>query len=277
MKIIFSRKGFDNVSGGCPSPIVGKLPISLPTPRERSTTKYSDVEAGNVNLGKVVEDLTHGKVGAGDHCYVNPELDRVGVLGQSGRPQAHLSRNKVGAGDLFLFFDLFREAKNDGDGKLGFVRLKPPHYRLFGWLEVGETKGFPGKEGEKYARIHQRYRKHPHFVGAWEERNAAYFPTQRLSFIPGEDLPGYGRCRADHPMTLLSVGGERPPGTWKMPDWLNPNKGGKGLTFHADRKWQLNTLENAPRAQELIADPHPDRVEEMHDWLRRLFDSRYIW
>jgi hypothetical protein len=32
VRIIFSRKGFDSASGGCPSPIVDGMPIPLPIP-----------------------------------------------------------------------------------------------------------------------------------------------------------------------------------------------------------------------------------------------------
>ncbi len=63
-KLILSRKGFDSKAGGCPSPIFpdGTL-YSLPIPGDDDDDEvpiyYSDLRHGNINIGQVVEGLTH--------------------------------------------------------------------------------------------------------------------------------------------------------------------------------------------------------------------------
>ena len=52
MKIIFSRKGFDSVSGRVPSPILpdGRL-LSLPIPDKGSSIRYDDLLAYRSMMG----------------------------------------------------------------------------------------------------------------------------------------------------------------------------------------------------------------------------------
>ncbi len=62
MKLILSRKGFDSAAGGCPSPIIDGRPLSMPIPASgSSTTTYA-----NLGLGKIVEQITRGKVKAAE-------------------------------------------------------------------------------------------------------------------------------------------------------------------------------------------------------------------
>ena len=110
MKVIFSRKGFDGSAGGCPSPIIDGIPLSLPIPYLNSTKSYR-----HFNLGKMVTDLTNGKLGESDFCHNDPDLI-MGAFGQVSSAQSHLDNQNVGSGDLFLFFGWFREAEFE-DGK----------------------------------------------------------------------------------------------------------------------------------------------------------------
>ena len=52
MKIIISRKGFDSISGGVPSPIFpdGKI-LSLPIPDKNSKITYKKILWENNNIG----------------------------------------------------------------------------------------------------------------------------------------------------------------------------------------------------------------------------------
>jgi Nucleotide modification associated domain 3 len=104
MKVVFSRKGFDSAAGKAPSPIIGGEPISLPIPTKgRSETSYV-----MMGLGKIVERITKGRIGAGDLCHEDPMfLNGRWAFGQRGRAQSHLEKNDVGVGDVFLFFGLF--------------------------------------------------------------------------------------------------------------------------------------------------------------------------
>ena len=57
MKVILSRKGFDSVYGGYPSPILpGGEMVSLPIPLEDSI-RYSDLKIGDLTYYDLMKDL----------------------------------------------------------------------------------------------------------------------------------------------------------------------------------------------------------------------------
>ena len=93
MKVIFSRKGFDGSAGGCPSPIIDGIPLSLPIPYLNSTMSYR-----HFNLGRMVTDLTNGKLSKSDFCHNDPDLI-MGAFGQVSSAQSHLNNQNVGSGD----------------------------------------------------------------------------------------------------------------------------------------------------------------------------------
>ena len=104
IKIIFSRKGLDSTAGGIPSIKIGKNLQSLPIPYKKNTlTTYN-----HLNLGKEVKQLSKNKIRPTDTCHNDPNL-LTGQFGQAGAAQTHLENNKVGIGDLFLFWGWFRE------------------------------------------------------------------------------------------------------------------------------------------------------------------------
>ncbi len=125
MRVIFSRKGFDSGSGGAPSPIIAGKPISLPIPTlRRSVTTYD-----HLGYGGLVELVTRGKI-KGDHlCHEDPMFfDDQCIFGQCASSQAHLSNQRVGAGDVFLFFGLFSDEVT-----------RERHHRIFGFLKVEDV------------------------------------------------------------------------------------------------------------------------------------------
>jgi hypothetical protein len=125
MRIVFSRKGFDSASGGCPSPIIDGRPISLPIPtKRRSETTYD-----HLGVGDIVERVTRGRITGAHLCHEDPMFaEGRCAFGQTGAAQSHLSKHGVGAGDVFVFFGLFSE---EGTG----VR----HHRVFGFLKIEEV------------------------------------------------------------------------------------------------------------------------------------------
>ena len=72
MKIILSRKGFDNSNGGCPSPILpdGTM-LSMPIPSD-DNVKYEDLMYDNISYLKLLENLnpkcTYGC------CHLDPDI-----------------------------------------------------------------------------------------------------------------------------------------------------------------------------------------------------------
>jgi hypothetical protein len=150
MKVIFSRKGFDSAAGKAPSPIIGGDPISLPIPTERrSETSYLVI-----GLGKIVEQITKGRIGADCLCHEDPVfLNGRWAFGQAGAAQSHLEKNEVGIGDVFLFFGLF--ASLDGRDR---------HHRIFGYMEIEEVCRLGSRPSES-DNPKGFLRRHPHTMG----------------------------------------------------------------------------------------------------------------
>ena len=147
-KLILSRKGFDSKAGGCPSPISPDGTIySLPIPGNDATVHYRDLHHGNISIGQVVDDLTRGSLNAQDGAHLDPDIrqDAIrrpngwrGLLGQTGASETHLERQGVGAGDVFLFFGIFRRVQETREG-WRFVRGEPQQHILWGWLQIEQV------------------------------------------------------------------------------------------------------------------------------------------
>ena len=147
-KLILSRKGFDSGSGGCPSPIFpdGTM-FSLPIP-SGDREQFDDLQHGDVNIASVVAGITSGRMNGRDRVHLDPDLNfdtyrhrknRAawqqwrGMLGQTGIAQGHLDKQAIGAGDIFLFFGLYRRVEQTAQG-WRFVRGAPELHVLWGWL-----------------------------------------------------------------------------------------------------------------------------------------------
>ena len=125
-KLILSRKGFDSGSGGCPSPISPDGTMSsLPIPSGDSE-QFDDLQHGDIDIASVVAGITNGRLNGRDRIHLDPDLNfgtyrhrknRAawqqwrGTLGQTGIAQGHLDKQSIGAGDVFLFFGLYRRVE----------------------------------------------------------------------------------------------------------------------------------------------------------------------
>lgn len=235
MRIIFSRKGFDQSSGGAPSPIVNGRPVSLPIPaKDRSRTTYRDL-----GLGELVERATRGRIGPDHLCHEDPVFagGRC-AFGQTGAAQSHLANQSVGVGDVFLFFGLFGNNRKDR------------HHRIFGYMKVERILRAGAQPAFK--RIDGFRRRHPHTIGTWHANNTIYLG------------PGALARRAPDALRLTDGGGTA--GIWRVPPWLRQT----GLTYHADtRRWlEGNRLQAVSRGQEFVA--HADGNGAARRWLKRI-------
>jgi len=268
VKIIFSRKGFDTSSGGVPSPIIDKVPISLPIPTntDPSNTRYCDI-----NLGGIVEDLSNGKIRSTDKCHKDPDLE-LGAFGQDGAAQTHLKNQGVGAGDLFLFFGLFQKAHEQA-GVFKYQTGSKPEHRIFGWLQVGTIVNLRS-DGKSFSKTHPKYEAHPHLLVDWMEKekdSSLYLPPDQLNILREHGLPGFGKFSAENSNTLLSSNSSS-CSLWKVPDWLNIARKGCGLSYHKNKAlWRNDTLQTVGRGQEFVSDPKED--ERLIHWLVELFKN----
>jgi hypothetical protein len=187
MRIILSRKGFDSASGGCPSPIFpdGSM-FSLPIPYPHSPVTFDDLIWAGRAIGPLVERLTKGKIRPTDFAHLDPDLRPElrprppgwrPALGQHRSAQSHLRKNGVCAGDLFLFWGLFRRV----DDQLRWTGERV--HVLWGWLQVGEVLAV---DPLRAASSEHWTRNHPHLDFEPDPNNTLYVANERLA------LPGNG-------------------------------------------------------------------------------------
>lgn len=242
MRIIFSRKGFDSVAGGGPSPIVDDRPISLPIPAygELSATTYGDLE-----LGERVSTASRGKYGAGDLCHYDPMFlaDGTAMLGQCGGSQGHLANQGVGEGDVFLFFGLFAD---EATGE--------KHHRIFGWLEVEAVRSIDHADRLEPVIVRAIAADHPHFIGMHGKNDTLYVGRGAVA------------KRAWPELRLTVPGG--PVSLWHRPPWLKPG----GLTyFPKPANWpEPDRLYRVGNGQEFVADIGERKAPR--EWLARMID-----
>jgi hypothetical protein len=279
MRLIFSRKGFDTQNGGVPSPILpdGRM-CSLPIPDGSSQIRYSDIMWDDVNLGKVVSDLTGNRIRGTTRAHLDPDINPaalrrrkgwLGILGPSRPAYTHLQRCGFSEGDLFLFFGWFRQAAWS-NGVLRFVPRAPDIHVIFGWLKVETIK--PVEEFSAAERRWADY--HPHFSPDRTPEEVICLARSEMS-LPKmtHPLPGFGVFPVCESILCLTA----PFSTrsrWRLPKWFLPTKGKTPLSRHADiRRWHRTRdwtyLDTVPVGQEFVLDCK--EYPETFDWLREIF------
>jgi hypothetical protein len=189
--------------------------------------------------------------------------DWRGALGQVGAAQSHLAKQGVCAGDLFLFWGLFRPARRSARWEY----CGPAEHRIFGWLRIGEIIR-AGTGARNALRAMPWLADHPHVRDGWPVSNTIYVAMSELAL--GNRLSGrlgwglFQRgMRLTHPSSTL-------PSRWSVPSWLNPADGGVGMTYHPRERWQSSgELRSATRGQEFVADIG-NRADAV-SWLENLF------
>ena len=262
MKVILSRKGFDASAGGCPSPIIDGMPLSLPIPYLKSTTSFK-----HLDLGKIVTDLTKGKISKRDFCHNDPDL-RMGAFGQVFSAQSHLNNQNVGCGDLFLFFGWFREAEFV-DGKYRYKKDTRDHHRIYGWMFV-DQKITVGSETKQFSCDYPKYANHPHAIGQWASNNTIYIAPKTFSLFDRVSVDGFGRFRISE-RALLSSHTAPTKRFWTIPDWLDPAKGGCIPSYHDETNYIDGLLKTASRGQEFVCQPTQD--DKFEKWILDLFSD----
>jgi len=238
LKIILSRKGFDDQNGQCASPIIGDELISMPIPTDESLVKLGSINYRNLNYLKVLNEL-RPKAGFKDtYCHVDPDI-REGVnplsqnwkaaFGQIGGDQRHLEAASPGnqfpvePGDIFLFFGKYRNTKYTKDGQLRFVG--PERHMVFGYMQIGKILRCSNKAD--IDEIKNSYKWHPHSDDAHlnDATNTLYTPTEQLHFLnekTGEKtlvgMKGFGTLKYADKRVLTAPGLTK--SKWIIHDWM---------------------------------------------------------
>lgn len=285
MRLILSRKGFDSSSGGCPSPILpdGTM-LSLPIPDRSSRIAYREIEQQGVNIGQLVVDLTGDPRRLRHYAHLDPDLDRDALpradgwrplLGQTGIAQGHLRKQGVQAGDLFLFFGLFRGVERTRSG-WRFVRQAVAKHVLWGWLHIGEIC----KVDELQSDALPWARYHPHFHRKHDVNNTLYIAADGLR-LNGKDIdtPGGGLFRQIEDRLILTDPDAGSLTRWRLPLAFHPDAGKPLLSYHRTaERWRRGdgycTVQSASRGQEFVLDTA--RVPGVTDWLSGLLAEQAL-
>jgi hypothetical protein len=289
MRIIFSRKGFDSQYGKVPSPILpdGRMvPLPIPSPADPHCMR--DLRTDGIPIGRLVSDLTRGRIGPATRVHLDPDLyphaarsQRGGwhpAFGQAGAAQTHLARQCVGRGDLFLFFGWFRHVERSS-GRWRYAGESAGFHALFGWLQVDEAVAVSGRVDE-VVQSHPWLRSHPHVVSANRHRggNTIYVATQSLRLDDVDlGLAGGGLFTHLAPTRRLSAEG-RSRSWWRLPRWFYPSDGRPALSYHGNpARWMLEPtstlLQVVAKGQEFVL--HCAHYPEASDWLRDLFHGAH--
>lgn len=265
MKIILSRKGFDSVAGGCASPIIdGKTLLSFPIPdkhmteNDKQNIKYSALSYNGINYRDLISDLKPSFTG--EFCHLDPDIrgdirstghKLKPAFGQTGTAQKVLKSVKVDIGDIFLFFGWFRgvELKN---GKYCYLRKRTEIdfasyanlHVIYGYMQIGEII-------DECNRIKNDFGEHPHSCEWYlnSENNTIYKPSENLSSLGFNNLPGYGTLDFSPERVLTKVG--CPRSYWLEKPWLDNSK--QLTNVHCKDKGN-NCLTYIGQWQELVFD-----------------------
>ena len=130
MKIIISRKGFDNANGKCASPILpdGDM-VSMPIPTDESSgLKFEEIFYQGRTYAQMWKELSEKAyhLYPSGFCHLDPDIredvrsEKIPgwkpAFGQTGAAQGYLQGQNVDVGDIFLFLEHFiRQKKRMGN------------------------------------------------------------------------------------------------------------------------------------------------------------------
>lgn len=284
MKIILSRKGFDSAYGKVPNPILpdGRLiPLPIPQPMRLMSRKqghrYADLSYHGVRLGPLMEQLTLGRIRAGDPCHLDPDLHRGATsrpprwrpaFGQIDAAQGHLAKSGVGRGDLFLFFGWFQEIEETA-GKWRYVKTSPSRHVIYGWMRVDQVISLADRKAQ--GEILLPHSQHPHVMyEGTDGANALYLAAKRLN---GSALPGAGVFNGVTQRRTLTDLEQAKRSVWTLPAWFHPDHGTTVSYHQKPSRWKMNgnqcTLRSVGRGQEFVVVPGDEKQAE--SWLAELF------
>lgn len=286
MKIVLSRKGFDQGSGGAPSPLFadGSM-FSIPIPDGRTLQRYGDMRHGEHDIGEVVSHLTKGHYSGRSFAHVDPDLERGRMprldgwrpaFGQTGASQRHLQNQGVGPGDLFVFFGWFCDVSRGTDGRWRRTPGGRDIHAIHGWLQIGEVIDLSSGRTSDWSR-YPWLCNHPHVNRGAEPNNTIYVARERLG-LPGHlgsGVDGGGRLSKLVDANTLTAAGQPMKSVWSLPDWFGPESG-RALSYHTDpARWStyptgLN-LRSVGRGQEFVIDVGDD--ERAMQWVTELISS----
>lgn len=224
-KVILSRKGFDEKSGGNASVIQNGRFVPFPIPSAESGLYYRDLFFDNRFLFlDVMRDLGINQY---SECHLDPDLigsvlpnrdaDWKPAFGQAGTAEGILRNEEIGEGDIFIFFGWYKNIERVGNRfryREGSSKSTGFH-SIFGYLEVGRRIDLSSMN----AMIPACFARHPHVYerSRLKGPNSLYISSNQLSF--DHSKPGGGAFRFNDALKLTRAGSTK--SRWKLPLFFN--------------------------------------------------------
>lgn len=195
-------------------------------------------------------------------------------MGQGHIAQSILAENKIGKGDLFLFFGWFNRVVNQ-NGKYKYSQFDGYNnygvHLLYGYLEVGmepidiNSNNLPGWVKD-----------HPHYIqkGYYLNPNVIYVASERFSL--NSSKPGAGIFKFNEDLILTEKDKSRT--NWLLPDFFHPDKGAN-IKYLPKQNWNpLNgkqaTVKSSSRGQEFVVLDDSDK--KIEQWAVELINKHEV-
>ena len=303
MKIIFSRKGFDDTNGHCRNPIFeDKTYFSLPIPYDEgipfANVNYMCNGNKSINLLDLLNDLGDFKTKDKDkkidkvikNCHYDPDItDNVTIkgrskpwqrgFGQKGSSQGHLKNCKVGEKDIFIFFGTFQEV-TEQQGKYKYKEESKERHVIFGWLQVGEILEInPNQNNKSDKSEYLLLENHPHYNWDSHVNNVIYLPTEKLSLNSKRKGCGTFDKYDEKKFLLTQVENNENKSLWKLPNCFHKDNGVTLSCHGKDLRWGKEKggffdLQTVGMGQEFVL--NYDNAEQetkvaIENWVKNLF------
>jgi len=249
MKIILSRKGFDNQYGKQASPILpdGTL-LSLPIPLAEEATQFKELRHNEETYYDIIRSLkpnTHLKPDS--TCHLDPDLIEEALprkqswqptFGQADGALGHLLNNNIDKDDLFLFFGTFRETELI-NGKLKYKQNANDQHLIYGYLQVNQL--YTDRKDLK-----SLFSRHPHAASRYLKKilNGIFDANKSLSFQP--NIAGAGSLHYSEELILTKSGFSK--SRWQLPKAFEEAQ----ITYHSKNSFKEHYFQSAAKGQEFI-------------------------
>jgi hypothetical protein len=268
MKIILSRKGFDDQYGKHPSIILpnGRM-ISFPIPVEKPETGVPLTEIFYEGYSLVELFASLGiKTDVNAQYHLDPDINKIskknrhvnwaGAFGQAGAALGHLNAEEVGDNAVFLYYGTFNLTKKDQDGKLHYERSHPFH-AIWGYLQVKKLidnmDEIETDEGLAYLKDH------PHYMN----RNLNKYQKGNAIFL-GKN---WGTFKFTEKQRLTKMGYLK--SYWSLPGFFKDID----LTYHKKEDYEYDPktdsclIQTAAKGQEFVMQANPQVIKWLNEIL----------
>lgn len=219
-------------------------------------------------------------------CHNDPNIANffmctnfLGTFGQVGQAQMHLENQKVGVGDLFIFFGLFNECIDNGN-MIELNASKQKHI-MFGYLQIGDiikTSSLTESDIEYYKNKYPYIWDNPHWDKGYnperwpdympmpdpfpdkyrlhkkhyfiDKTNCIYVARETCTF--DDSIKGYGMFEFNEDLVLTKQG-DKCPSHWQLPKELQ----GLKISYHSEKSQKQDYFQSAKRGQEFVIEESP--------------------